>query len=143
MQLSRINLSIATTCGIAIMRIRHLDVTHMTGKKSVRRESRTLRCFIRKPHDNSGANIKRSRRCLRVLKIVLSRGCRPSYLLGHSPIKAGAPYQSRTSLRQASISKTFDIERELESERTPSRVFIFYFLSCSLQSLTDSTLYKM
>lgn len=52
MQLSLISFVIASFCGIPIWRSRHRDVTftpkHATGKKSVRRESRSLRCFIRK-----------------------------------------------------------------------------------------------
>lgn len=51
---------------------RHLDVTHTTGRQVRRRESRTLHHFIRETLENSGANIKRSRRCLRVQKIIHS-----------------------------------------------------------------------
>lgn len=60
---------------------RHPDVTDTTGEKCAgEKAGQTLRRFSRNPLENSGANIKRSRKCLRVLKIVLSRGCRPIFL---------------------------------------------------------------
>lgn len=52
--------------------------------------------------------------------------------------RTGTPYRNRASLRQASMSKAFDIQRVPESERTPLRnLQSFVLLSVSFQGFTD------
>lgn len=146
-QLLWTSLRITTSCGIPISRIRHIDVTHTlegpTGKKSVRRESRPLRRFIRKPHENSGANVKRFRRCLRVLKIVLSRGRRPSYLLERSPTKEVRHLRCGLSGGKLPSAKHSTFKMILNPSELRQESLISIFLSWSLQTLTDRTLYKI
>jgi len=147
MQSSRISFMIASFCGFPIWRNRHLDVTftpkHPNGKKSVRRESRSLRYFMRK-HTRTVGRISKDPAIVWEFRKPFSHEV-AARVFSFALIGEGKVHHTQCGLSsgQAPSAKHSTFKMVLSPSELRQKYSVSDFLSWSLQTLTRRSLYKI